>query len=149
MFENGRGCKQSRLNTAMVEKCACQTPRRPPAAMVKFVRSLVREDYVGRQKRRSLRVPLVIEVQAVPVDEDLRPKGPPLIALVRNISTNGTNLVHTEPIRSPFLRLQIHAVGLETTVFAKVLRCRQLKRYFEIGCEFIARTDRRLAPVSS
>jgi hypothetical protein len=112
-------------------------PALPPAEMFDLVRDLIRRDYRGSQKRQSPRLPLVTQVSAVPVDEDFQQTGAPFIALSRNISTGGICLVATEPIRAGWLRLKLKSH--ESVLHAKVLRCRQLKKYFEIGCEFVSR----------
>jgi len=114
-------------------------PDRPPVEMFEFVQDLILLDHCGRQQRQLPRYPLVTQVSAAPIDGDFRPIGAPFIALTRNISTRGMSLVHTARIHAPWLRLKIE--GKAAFLHAKVLRCRRLATYFEIGCEFVSRID--------
>ena len=111
---------------------------RPPLEMLDFVRDLIRQDCHERQSRRHA---LVMEVPAVPLDEQFQPCGAPFVAVSRNLSTHGASLVHTARIHAPWLRLKIAGNDLSAVLHAKVLRCHQLRRYFELGCEFVSRVD--------
>jgi hypothetical protein len=60
--------------------------------MLDFVRNLSRHE---REQRQSNRRPLIIEVIALPLDEQLQPIGGSFVAVTRDISTCGVSLVHT------------------------------------------------------
>ena len=115
-----------------------QRLERPPMEMLDFVRDVGRTDYHDRQARRHA---LIMEVAVFPVDEQLQPIVAPFVALTRDISTCGVSLVHTARIHAPRLRLKFECKDLSAIIHAKVLRCRRLRQYFEIGCEFVTRID--------
>ncbi len=122
------------------EACEQDQLNAPSSAMVDFVHELVQANYRGLQKGRERRYPLLIEVAAQPVDGRFEATSEPVLALCCNISTGGMSLIHTRCIRTEWLRLTLDRGDLGT-VYAKVVRCRQLKQYFEIACEFFARTN--------
>src|ERR1700693_3624395 len=119
----------------------------PPSEMMEFVKNLIRDDY--SQKRNTAGRPArVFEAVIIPLDEKLQLIGDPFIALTRTVSLARVSLVHTEPIHASFLRVSLEVVNLGATMVAKVRRHRQLKQYFEVGCEFVARAtpDSELPP---
>lgn len=112
----------------------------PGPDMRDLVNSLANDGYVGTQKRASPRHRITMEVAAVPLDELLRPIGDPFIALTRDISAGGISLVHTRRVAAPYLLLKLdNGGGVAVRVITKVLRCRQLKRFFEVAGKFVSR----------
>jgi hypothetical protein len=105
-----------------------------------FVQCLADQPYVGAQKRASPRQRLAIEVPAIPLNSQLQQAGEPFVAMSRDISTGGIRLVHTMHVSAPFLLIELESGdNVRLQIVTKVLRCRQLKRFFELAGQFVAR----------
>jgi len=99
-------------------------------------------DHTGsmKQKRRTPRSSTEFEVPAVMLDQDYQPVGQPFVAICRNLSAGGLCLVSTEGVSTPHLLVKLNAAtDSPIQLVTRVRRCRPIRRYFEIGCEFIHR----------
>lgn len=114
----------------------------PPAALRDFVQSLLDDDCIGPQKRRAPRYRLAAEVRAVPLDDQYRRIGEPFVAWSVNISTGGICLIHTRPLDAPYLLIVLgQGQSAKTRLVVRIRHCHRLSRFYQIGCEFLARSD--------
>jgi hypothetical protein len=112
----------------------------PPAEIADYVTRLVAVDRKGVEKRSAHRFPLATAVPVMPIDDRLRPVGRPFMALTRNISTCGIALVHTRPVTTKYLVVELTSAADERLqVLLEVLRCRPLGPYCDIAGEFVAK----------
>jgi hypothetical protein len=113
----------------------------PPRSLVAFVTKLLAEEYEGPQRRAFRRVPVVMPVVAMPLDDDFRPKGTTFAAIMRDLSTVGLCLFSTRAANSEFLAVEITPPsGRNMQVVLRVLRCRAIGRFYEIAGQLVART---------
>ena len=103
-----------------------------------FVSRLAREYFMDGPDRRvepRLRVTLPVNLQ--PLDDDLNPLGYRSRAVTRDISASGIGLVCQDPVNASYLMLSLPTpAGESLEVVAKVLRCRPVGYYFDVGCQF-------------
>lgn len=120
---------------------------RPSASDLQQIRALTRQvadkrHQVERENRSHRRWNLAMPVVAVPLDDSHQPIGEPASMITRDISTSGISLLHTQPVPSGFLRVQLDAPILQSTeLIVRVVRCRTIGVYTEIAGEFVARID--------
>ena len=113
-----------------------------PAAMKEYVAELAEKwkPYEGRDKRRSERVPKALEVSVVSFNESYTPLDESFAAIVSNISQHGLALVHTRSVDSKHVAVEISSGGARPIqVIARVVRCGAKGRFYEVGCDFVAR----------
>lgn len=114
----------------------------PPRSLVAFVIKLLAEEYDGPQRRASRRVPVVVPVAAMPLDDNLRPRGTSFAAITRDLSTAGLRLFSTRAASSQFLAVELAPPsGQNVQVVLQVLRCSAIGRFYEIAGQIVARTD--------
>jgi hypothetical protein len=112
----------------------------PATELREMLQGLTDQKYVGVQKRASKRSRIATEVPAVALDEHLCPVGDPFVAMSRDISTGGICLVHTGRVEAPYLLVKLEITKWRSIqLVAKILRCRQLKGFFELAGEFVMR----------
>jgi hypothetical protein len=115
-------------------------PSIPPANVRSLVKTLVRDEYTGPDRRQHKRYPVVVPVVALPLASDFRIDGEPVQMTTANVSLGGAALIHTRFIDTPYLALDFTAAGLESLqVVFKALRVRSLGPVYEISGEFISR----------
>ena len=114
----------------------------PPRSLVAYVTKLLAEEYEGPQRRASRRLPVVVPVVALPLDDDFRPSGTTFAAITRDLSTTGLRLFSTRIASSKFLAVELTpSSGQSIQVVLQVLRCKAIGRFYEIAGPFVARTD--------
>lgn len=62
-------------------------------------------------------------------------------AVTKDFSAGGLAILHTRPIESPRMLVQIHHGTESMTLKARVVRCRAIGVFYEIGGEFLERVD--------
>ena len=93
-----------------------------------------------RRARRAERIRCNATAIAVPVTRRFAPEGDPFKLAVRDVSDSGIRLLHTRATSSDFLALSWTAETLpaqELRIVAKVMRCRPLSPFYDIGGEFV------------
>jgi hypothetical protein len=91
-------------------------------------------------KRASERFQMATLVPAIRIDEQLEPVGEPFLVMTRNISTSGIALVHTQPIKEGRIAIELTGASGERIQLAlQILRCRELDRFYELGCRYLRR----------
>ena len=114
----------------------------PPRSLVAFVAKLLAEEYEGPQRRASRRLPVVVPVVAMPLDDNFRPRGTTFAAITRDLSTTGISLISTRAAGSRFLAVElVTPAGQKIQVVLQVLRCNTISRFYEIAGQLVARTD--------
>jgi hypothetical protein len=109
-----------------------------------FVKALDGGRVADDERRREKRRPVVLDVIAVPLDEEHHPCGEPFLALSRNISRGGIALLHTEKVTAPFLLLRIETIRhqvIQTVV--KVVRTRSFYQFTEISGRFEVKPEKK------
>jgi hypothetical protein len=119
----------------------------PPDTIASFVRLIVaRRHYKGEEKRIRARHSLALPIIVQPMETDLRAAGSAFRALTRDLSTEGIGFVHTTPIKSPFVAVEIEMPGdadhPKMQVLVEILRCQTIhERLFHIGGKFVLRFE--------
>ncbi|MGO8691059.1 MAG: PilZ domain-containing protein [Thermoguttaceae bacterium] len=114
----------------------------PPPSLVAYVAELLATEYEGPQRRGSRRLPVVVPVVAMPLDNNFRPMGTTFAAITRDLSTGGLRLFSTRAANSKFLAVELTSSSDENMqVVLEVLRCKAIGRFYEIAGKLVARTD--------
>jgi hypothetical protein len=115
----------------------------PPERIAAFVRRVAGRSYNGPERRLRERHRVPLPVIAVPISDDGEPVGDAFRTFTRDVSTGGVGLLHTRPITSSHLALEIGArdgSGATLQVLVRVLRCRRINDHlYDVGCEFVTR----------
>ncbi len=116
----------------------------PTPKMVQFVNALVEADAGSDSDQRSRqRFHMASAVPALCLNEDDIPVGEAFLIMTRNISTNGISLVHTDPIETRKLAIQLVGASDETIqLILEVVRCRPIDEYYDIGGRLLGRVGR-------
>ena len=92
-----------------------------------------REDDRRADERYHLTMPLLI----THLDDQLQPLSYQHHAVTRDISVKGVGLVTTSPVRLSHVLLTFTPYhGERLSVIAKVVYCKEIGYYFQMGCEF-------------
>ena len=103
-----------------------------------FVRAVSRSRISDDERRAEKRRPVVLNIIAVPLDEDRNPCGEPFLALSRNISRGGIALLHTEMVKAPYLLLRIETLKHEVIqAVVQVIRARNFYQFTKISARFV------------
>ncbi len=90
------------------------------------------------EKRTSPREQLCLAAAAMPMDEQRQAKGVAFMVLVQNISSGGIAFCHAQPIKEPYVALELWAAdGSRMKVMVRVLRTRAVGHFYEIAGEFV------------
>ncbi len=77
---------------------------------------------------------------AVPVTRRFSPTGDPFRVAIRDVSEGGIRLLHTRATNAKYLALSWNAdtlPSMQIQVVAKVMRCRPLSPFYDIGGQFV------------
>lgn len=108
--------------------------------LVEYAESCNRADARSVEKRNTSRHSVIMCVPTIPFDDRMRQADPPFMAVIRNISTGGVCLLHSQSVRTPFLGIELSAPGGDLKqVLARICRCRPRNGFYEIGTEFVTR----------
>jgi hypothetical protein len=119
----------------------------PRSKINQFVRTVCNSRMSDDERRSEKRRPVVLNIIAVPLDEDRNPCGEPFLALSRNISRGGIALLHTETVKAPYLLLRIETLRHEVIqAVVQVIRARNFYQFTEISGRFIAKTGKKRSP---
>jgi hypothetical protein len=114
----------------------------PPRSLRAFVAKLLAGEYQGRQRRAAKRLPVVVPVAAMPLDDSFRPKGEAFAAVTGDLSTAGMRMFSTRAASSEFLGVELTTrSGQNIQVVLQVLRCNAIGRFYEIAGQLVARTQ--------
>ena len=109
-----------------------------------FVRAVSRSRISDDERRAEKRKPVVLNIIAVPLDEDRNPCGEPFLALSRNISRGGIALLHTEMVKAPYLLLRIETLKHEVIqAVVQVIRARNFYQFTEISARFVPKRAKK------
>jgi|GEM_PF-1442416 len=116
----------------------------PAEKISAFVEQLIENSRAPQHERRMYRRHLLsVPVLVRPVDRACRPLDVPFEVLTRDISTTGIGLLHVNPIACAFLALQISGrEGDDLRILMRVVRCRPLASFYEIGGRFLLKFSR-------
>jgi hypothetical protein len=110
--------------------------------MIEFVSDLAKnqESYTGQERRQSKRVSKALAVVATLVDSHYSPIGERFLTMVSNLSTHGLALIHTREINDSLVAFELPPGDkTKVQVVMRVVRCRAVGRYYEIGGEYVCR----------
>ena len=117
----------------------------PQERIAAFVQRVAGRTYAGPERRVRERHRVPLPVVAVPVSEDGEPTGDAFRTYTRDVSTGGVGLLHTRPVVSSHLALEISTRDGSGTVLralVHVLRCRRINNHlYDIGGEFVTRVS--------
>ncbi len=122
--------------------------QRVPQAIAEFIRKClaVEEDYWGPERRSSERHGVAIPAVMMPIDAGFDPIGEATMVMARNISNRGASLVGTRAVNARFLAVELcTACGEQMQLVMRVLRCRFIRRFYEIGGQFVTKAGEQLA----
>jgi hypothetical protein len=111
----------------------------PAPELSQFAREERLGQQLGEERRRYRRFSLITNVIALPLDEGLRPVGQPFVGLSSGMSIGGIRLLHTDPLPSDYLFIEID--GQPVRFLLSVLRNRPIGPCCEIAGRFV---DERL-----
>jgi hypothetical protein len=98
----------------------------------------------NEERRTDKRRPVVLDVIAVPLDQDQQPCGEPFMALTRNISRGGIAILHTEKVTAPYLLLKMETARHETMqIVVQVVRLRSFYQFTEICGRFELKAEKK------
>lgn len=111
-----------------------------PPGIDTFVREWAPQLVTHDERRRSPRNVFICHVMAISLDADFVPNGEVAEIVTCNISQHGLGMVHTRAIRGEYLIVEIpSADGRRVQMLSRIVRCRSLGHFYDIGCEFIGR----------
>jgi hypothetical protein len=115
----------------------------PSAELMAFAKRQIRNvsPYLGTERRMERREFVVLPVNALSIDEALRPLGPPLAMVTHSLSLWGIGLIHEHPLSHDLLALRLVVQGDEELVVGAVHWRKSLGPFNMCGCEVIARLD--------
>ena len=116
----------------------------PPQELVQFVSRQDRDTpkEAPAERRSMQRRRLIVKVLAQPIDEDYNPIGEPMPVVSRDISPKGIGLVHTEPIESERLALEMQLGDQMVKLVGAVKWCGPCGPFYYIGCQFVGKLNR-------
>ena len=112
-----------------------------PETIAEFIaRWFCEEGYEGPERRTSRRHRVTTPVVALPIDQGFEPLGDPFMVMSRSISGTGMALVSTRAVTTGFLAVELStALGKRMQLVMRVLRCRPIHRFYEIGGKFLTK----------
>lgn len=125
---------------------ASQVPPVPAA-----LRELVREFLARRQqhgqppheRRKSPRVSHQLDVILVPLDDDWRPLGKPILGIVVDLSAHGLGMITSAPVVAPYAVAQIQLGNGFVQLLGRIVWAKEVGRGFHnTGLQFVARFGR-------
>jgi hypothetical protein len=118
----------------------------PPEDVASFIDNLIKrlieegQYYEGPNRRTERRHVVALQVQAMPLGNDLQPAGQGFVTTTKDISRKGMAVIHFESIESPFLAVELtDPDGKKFQGAVEVLRCRSLGPYFEIAGKYVTK----------
>jgi len=113
----------------------------PPLELQLFAEQLAQQEQLDPTgQRESQRFQMTTWVPAVLIDEQFRPTSEPFLVMTINISTSGIALVYTQPIRDGRIAIELTgAAGERIQLALQILRCRELDKFYEMGCRYLRR----------
>jgi hypothetical protein len=129
-----------------VGKCTSLTLVRPqellqtPEAIAAFVDRLriKVQSYEGLERRAHPRYVTAIPSLVQPVEIEIHPIGDPIAAATRDISLGGVGFLQPKSVDTEFIAIELMGEsGERMHALAKVLRCRPLGGFFDVGCKLV------------
>src|SRR6478736_4707038 len=113
----------------------------PSAELIAFAEQQIRNvsHYVGSELRMERREFVVLPVNAISIDEALRPLGPPLSMVTHALFLCGIGLIHEHPLAHEFLALRLVVQGDEELLVGAIQWRKSLGPFNMCACEVIAR----------
>ena len=116
----------------------------PPASkeLRQFVEQYLRADHPKRpvDRRREFRCVVAIPVLTLPLNDRFEPVSTPFESVLRDISTSGAALLHTDPFTLKHVLFQVDVPrGKPIQLVMEVLRCERIDRFFDIAGKLLAR----------
>ena len=103
-----------------------------------FTKQMAPRNSQGEEKRSSQRTSLCLAAAAMPMDAHRKTKDVAFMVLVQNISDGGIAFTHIQPIKEPYVALELWAPGDERLkVMVRILRRRAVGQFHEIAGEFV------------
>ncbi len=113
----------------------------PPGGIVEYLRRHLSSDHPFFLERRDVtRYPVAAAVAVMPVDVHFNPLGSPWMVVARDLSKRGMGVVSSRAVRSRLLVVELSgAEDARVQLVLRVLRCRPVQSFYEIGGEFLTR----------
>jgi len=131
-------CAQSRLQ-GLFQELSDSIDRQalfvPSVDLTPFAHEERLQQQPGEERRRHRRYSLITNVITLPLDEGLRPISQPVVSLSSGMSVSGIRLLHTDPLPSDYLFIEIE--GQPVRFVLCVLRTRSIGPYVEIAGQFL------------
>ena len=111
-----------------------------PESLALFLQEIIVEydSYKENVRRIDVRENVSIPVEAVRLNDQLKPSGDPFYMVSRDISCGGVGLFNTEHVENGPIQLTFSSPvsGAELKVYATVEHCTPCGRYHIVGCRF-------------
>jgi hypothetical protein len=115
----------------LVESIERRVLSEPPLELHQFAKEETIHQQGGQERRRFRRYSLITNVIVVPLDETFFPLDDPFVTLSSGMSVDGMRLIHTDPVRSGHLFIQVESQPVRFVL--SVLRSRPVGECFEIA----------------
>lgn len=118
-----------------------------PSALRQLVQEFLarrqRQNQPADERRTSARVPQQLDVMVVPLDEEWKPDGKPILGIVIDLSAHGLGMITTAAVEAPYVVAQIqHGSGL-VQLLGKIKWSKEFGHGFHnAGVQFVARFGR-------
>ena len=114
---------------------------KPSTELVAFVAEVGDRLAPSHDRRHHHRYQFSVPAHVQPLDDRFGPIGKPLASVTRDLSAAGIGLLYTSPIDAPYLEVTIELPAGTKRLIVKVLRCRPIGAFFDIGGCFVARPE--------
>lgn len=112
----------------------------PPKAAFELVRQLWQDDPPDDERRQDPRFPATGVLRVQPLDEALRPRGEPFLAVLRDVSVRGISFVHTRAVPHGYVQLDIHKAAVRTPrLLVTIVWCKPVRTLYLVAGRILTR----------
>lgn len=107
----------------------------------------------ANERRAEPRYRMITPAVVQPMDDNFQLQGEAHGAITRDLSAHGVGILDVQPVRTPFVALELTAPdGERLQTIVEVLRCRRIGGFYDIGGRFMmsnhSADDRELVEAS-
>ena len=95
----------------------------------------------SHDRRHHHRYQFSVPAHVQPLDTRFEPIGKPVATVTRDLSAAGIGLLYSSPIESAYVEVTINSPDGTKRLLVKVLRCRPIGAFFDIGGCFVAKPN--------
>jgi len=114
-----------------------------PPELVDFARRQVVNAlmYKGDERRREARMPMIIPVRMVVVDDDNQPLGEPLQAVTRDVSNSSIGLIHIDPLQGERFAIEMSLAQTDVVMIIALMWTGAMGPFYGTAGRFIEKLD--------